>query len=195
MKLLAKTVLVSNRPALFTLLFVFILFSISATTQTDEFPNVKELPNLGRVNARLFRGGQPREGGIEKLAQLGVKTIINLRDDDERAKAEAVESRAAGLRYFNVPFKHLGRPTTGQLDQVLSLIDSKENGVVFIHCRRGADRTGVVIAIYRMSRENWTYKDALAEAERFGLSFWQRGMRDYISDYFRDKAGNSRSSP
>src|SRR4051812_37217654 len=63
-----------------------------------------ELPSFHAVNARLFRGGQPREGGLRRLAALGVKTVINLRDDDERARDEEREARSLGLRYFNVPF-------------------------------------------------------------------------------------------
>ena len=151
-------------------------------------PRYEELPNFGRVNERLYRGGQPAKGGINKLAALGVNTIINLRDDDQRASTEAEQAKLAGLRYFNVPFRRLGRPTDSQINEVLSLIDAPENGVVFVHCRRGADRTGTVIAIYRISHDNWTDQEAKREAESFGMSFWQRGMKDYISDYFRDRS-------
>ena len=169
-----------------------LLFASVARVQGQD-PKLKqdhyeELPNFGRVNEKLYRGGQPRKGGISRLAALGVNTIINLRDDDEGAVAEADDAKAAGLRYFNVPFKRLGRPSDSQIDQVLSLIDAKENGVVFVHCHHGCDRTGTVIAIYRISHDQWTDTDATREAEHFGMKFWQQGMKDYISDYYRDRA-------
>ncbi len=151
-------------------------------------PRYEGLPNFHQVNTTLYRGGQPGEGGIQKLVALGVTTIINLRDDDDRAQAEGREAQAARLRYFNVPFGRLGRPTDEQVEQVLSLINSPESGVVFVHCAKGQDRTGTVIAIYRISHDGWTSEQAKQEANRYGMRFWQHGMKDFISDYYRDHA-------
>jgi tyrosine-protein phosphatase SIW14 len=151
-------------------------------------PRAREVPNFHQVNARLYRGGQPREGGLRELAALGVKTVVNLRDDDERARAEETEARAAGLRYFNVPFGRLGRPTDEQVARVLALINAPENGVVFVHCAKGQDRTGTVIAVYRITHDRWTGERAKKEAEHYGMKFWQRGMKDYIEDYYRKSA-------
>jgi tyrosine-protein phosphatase SIW14 len=172
-------------------LILFILFShaLPARAQDNE-AKPKEVPNFARVNDRLYRGGQPRKEGIQKLATLGVTTIINLRDDDDRALTEESEAKAAGIRYFNVPFKELGRPKDSDVDKVLSLIDAKENGVVFVHCHRGEDRTGTVIALYRISHDHWTDEQAIHEAKQFGMKFWQVSMRHYISDYYDKKSGH-----
>jgi tyrosine-protein phosphatase SIW14 len=148
----------------------------------------RELPNFHRVNERLYRGGQPREGGMNELAALGVNTVINLRDDDERASAEEAEARAAGLRYFNVPLGRFGRPEDEQVERVLALINAAENGVVFVHCAKGRDRTGTVVAVYRIKHDRWTGERAKKEAERYGMKFWQRRMKDYIEDYYRKHA-------
>ena len=147
-----------------------------------------DLPNFARVNERLYRGGQPRTDSIKKLADMGIKTIINLRDDDERARTEAQEAQAAGLNYINLPFSRIGRPNDAEVERVLSLIDAKENGVVFVHCHKGEDRTGMIIALYRISRDGWTDHKAIEEAKHFGMKFWQVKMRDYISDYYRDRS-------
>ena len=174
------------------ILYSFLLLALLAPVHgQDSRANelrYQELPNFGRVNEKLYRGGQPRKGGVRRLAALGVNTIINLRDDDESALVEAQEAKAEGLQYFNVPFKRLGRPSDSQIDQVLSLIDAKENGVVFVHCHHGSDRTGTVIAVYRISHDQWTDTEAKREAERFGMKFWQQGMKDYVSDYYRVRA-------
>jgi protein tyrosine/serine phosphatase len=175
-----------------TVVFCLLLIQVSITSNAqgvgESEPRYEELPNFHQVNARLYRGGQPRKGGIQKLASLGVNTIINLRDDDERAEAEGQEAQAAGLRYFNIPVGRLGRPEDAEIERTLALINASENGVVFIHCAHGADRTGVVIAVYRISHEGWTSEQAKKEANRYGMKFWQRGMKDYIHDYHRDQS-------
>lgn len=177
-----------------SLLTVALLTTASGQERFAKKIPSKELPNFGRVNERLYRGGQPRKGGIQQLASLGVNTIINLRDNDARALKEADETKAAGLRYFNVPLRRLGRPSHFQIDQVLSLINAEENGVVFVHCGHGWDRTGMVIAVYRISRDEWTDDEAKKEARHFGMKFWQLGMKDYISAYFRDRSQLSKPS-
>ena len=154
-----------------------------------------ELPNFQRVGDRLYRGGQPKRGGYERLARLGVKTVINLRDADEHARAEGVEARGAGLRYYNVPMGRLGRPSDAEVERVLRLIDAPENQPVFVHCHRGADRTGLVVAVYRMAHDGWTAERAQAEANRFGMRRWQIGKKDYINDYYRDHLGDGAPSP
>jgi protein tyrosine/serine phosphatase len=140
------------------------------------------------VNSNLYRGGQPEIGGLEQLKKLGVKTIINLRDDDERARAEKAEAESMGFRYFNIPFASFDRPSDKAVDEVLKLIDTQENSPLFIHCKRGSDRTGTVIAIYRIEHDGWDGEKAKAEAKRYGMGFWQVGMKDYIHDYYDRKA-------
>src|SRR5258708_29326151 len=70
----------------------------------------EDLPNLYKVNSSLYRGGQPTEAGIMALAKMGVKTIIDLRDNDGRALTEKKSAKAAGLRFINEPQSNCGRP-------------------------------------------------------------------------------------
>ncbi|HKS26821.1 MAG TPA: dual specificity protein phosphatase family protein [Pyrinomonadaceae bacterium] len=175
--------------------FAILVWACVACAQ-DEV-KYKELPNFHRINAGLYRGGQPKEGGFERLAALGIKTVINLRDDDKHEVAEEREVRALGLRYFNVPLNDLfGRPSDEQVTSLLSIINAPENQPVFVHCRRGSDRTGTVIAVYRIEHDGWTSEQAKAEAKRYGMGFWVIGMKDYINDYYRrhllTKAGVSK---
>ena len=151
-----------------------------------------ELPNFQEVNARLYRGAQPRAGGLKALAALGVKTVLNLRDDDARAREEGREAAALGLRYFNVPISRAGRPSQERIRELMAVLDAPANQPVFVHCKRGADRTGALVAVYRITHDGWTAERALEEAESFGLGFWQRGKKDFIKDYYRDNAGGKR---
>jgi protein tyrosine/serine phosphatase len=147
------------------------------------------------VNERLYRGGQPKKGGIEQLSELGIKTIINLRGEDEQTRAEEAEAKAANLSYFNIPMPGLSRPAHEQVSRVMTIIQAEENWPVFIHCKRGSDRTGTIVAIYRISQDKWTASEAMSEAKSFGLSWVEFGMKDYISDYYRDRnAGKQKPS-
>jgi tyrosine-protein phosphatase SIW14 len=171
-----------------------LLIVVSATSAQDEV-KYKELPNFHQINIMLYRGGQPGPGGLQRLVSLGVKSIINLRDDDERERVEETEALAAGLRYFNVPFDVLGRPSDEKIERALTIINAPENQPVFVHCKRGADRTGTVIAVYRISHDGWTSEQAKVEAKRYGLSFWEVGMKNYIRDYYeRHSTGKAKVS-
>ena len=67
------------------LIFAAVVCAQSALAQDDS--QEKDLPNFHKVNEQLYRGGQPTEVGVKQLVQQGIKTVINLRDDDERAAA------------------------------------------------------------------------------------------------------------
>jgi protein tyrosine/serine phosphatase len=164
------------------------LFLLCATVAQNE-PRYKELPNFHKVNDRLYRGAQPRLNGLEILSKLGIKTIINLRDDDERALIEEGKARTAGFHYFNVPVAKFGRPDDAEIEKVLAIIDAPEKQPVFVHCKYGADRTGVVVGAYRILRDGWTSERAKAEAKRFGMKIWQIAMKDYLHDLYRDRNG------
>ena len=140
------------------------------------------VPNFHRVNEHVFRGGQPSAEAWPSLANLGVKTVIDLRRTDEHSTAE--ESRAveaAGMRYVNVPMKGVVAPSNEQIGKVLDLLNSDEP--VFVHCRRGSDRTGAVIACYRIQHDGWRSKQALNEAKSFGLSWTQMGLKSYVNAF------------
>ncbi len=156
----------------------------------QEKARYEELPNFHKVNERLYRGAQPKSGGIARLAELGIKTIINLRGADGQTRADEAKARSLGMTYFNIPMPGLSRPSHEQVSRVMAIIDAKENGPVFIHCKRGSDRTGTVVAIYRISRDNWTMNQAMFEAKRRGLHWIEYGMKDFISDYYRDHGTN-----
>ena len=139
--------------------------------------------NFHVVNEHLYRGGQPSELGFENLAKMGVNTVLDLRETDSRSQAEKKMVEAAGMKYVNIPFYGISTPTPAQVSNALSVLDNKDSGVVFIHCRRGADRTGTVVACYRVKHDGWQNTKALGEAKGYGLTFLAVGMHHFISDY------------
>lgn len=146
-------------------------------------PAQEGIINFGRINETVYRGAQPDSSGIGNLARLGIKTIIDLRLPNEGSwKAEPSEAQAHGILYTNVPLRGLGRPTDEQVRQVLGLIETLP-GPVFIHCKHGCDRTGTIIACYRIQHDEWTSANALKEAVHYGLSWFERGMRSYVMSF------------
>jgi tyrosine-protein phosphatase SIW14 len=160
-----------------------ILLSVQVLALAQESPKYKELPNFHQVNQGVYRGGQPKSGGLEKLKQLGIKTVINLRSEQDQA--ESSEAAANGMKYFNFPMDRFGRPNDETVEKVLDIISKSEHQPVFVHCARGADRTGTIIAIYRITHDGWSSEKAKAEAKSFGMGLWQIEMKDYISDYYK----------
>ena len=137
------------------------------------------IPNFHQVNEHIFRGGQPTDEGWRSLAGLGVKTVIDLRRTEEHStEAEAQAVAAAGMNYVNVPMKGVVAPTDEQIAKALALLDSEET--VFVHCKRGADRTGAVIACYRIVHDRWAHRQALNEAKSLGMRWTQMGLKRYI---------------
>jgi uncharacterized protein (TIGR01244 family) len=138
------------------------------------------IPNFHKVDDRIYRGAQPNPQAWESLAQLGVKTVIDLRPSSEHScKDEKQLVEAAGMQYVNVPLKGLVAPSNKSISKVLSLVDDSD-GPVFVHCRRGADRTGTVVACYRITHDGWTNQKALREAASYGMSWLEFGMHRYV---------------
>jgi protein tyrosine/serine phosphatase len=142
----------------------------------------------------LYRGAQPLSGGVKKLASLGIKTIINLRGEDELSRKEKQDAEAAGMHYFSLSMAGLSAPSDEQVRRVMAIIDNPENQPVFIHCKRGSDRTGTISAVYRIAHDGWTSDRAIAEAKTYGMSWTEFGMKGYISDYYKRRITTANQS-
>lgn len=142
------------------------------------------MPNFHKVNNQVYRGGQPTEAGFQKLAKLGIKTVIDLREESEHsASREGAWVESDGMRYISIPLHGLSAPPDDKVSRILSIMDDPQAGPVFIHCRRGADRTGTIVACYRIWHDHWDNRVALEEARGFGMRFFERAMQSYISRY------------
>jgi protein tyrosine phosphatase (PTP) superfamily phosphohydrolase (DUF442 family) len=142
-----------------------------------------ELPRMHQMSERLYRGAQPRHGGLRRLSELGINTVINLRGAGAHTRADEAEARSLGLNYHNIPLPIWGRPNADDVRRVMEIIDAEKSGRVFIHCRDGIDRTGMIVALHRISQEGWSTDKATAEAMQYGMRKHQYWMRDYIGDF------------
>ena len=163
----------ANRHPITLLVFCLPMFAGSV-------PGIK---NFDQVDAHVYRGAQPTDEGFQYLANLGVKTIIDLREADDRSKAEERVVTGAGMHYINVPMTGLTPPTETEITKLLTMLEDGTTGPVFVHCKRGADRTGAVIAAYHIDHDKWDNARALLDAKAHSMSVFQFQRQKYIQDF------------
>ncbi len=122
--------------------------------------------NFGEVTPHLYRGAQPNATGYQELAKMGVNMVVDLRltGKDEEGR----EVRKLGMQFVSIPW-HCYFPKDKVFARFLDLMRENRGKKVFVHCRYGDDRTGMMIAAYRMAVEGWTPKEAREEMKQFGF--------------------------
>ena len=145
--------------------------------------SVPGIGNFDQVDEHVYRGAQPTEEGFRYVASLGVKTVLDLRENDARTPEEKRMVTGAGMQYVNVPMTGLTPPTAAEITTILTLLEDETSGPVFVHCKRGADRTGAVIAAYRIDHDHWDNARALKEAMLHGMSVFQLPRQKYIRTF------------
>jgi len=124
------------------------------------------LPNFHKVTDNLYRGAQPTAEGMRELARMGIKTVINLR----AAHSDRDEIADTGLDYAHISAK----PWHAEDEDVIKFLQAvadPDRGPFFVHCKRGADRTGLMCAVYRVAFCGWTNERAAAEMTEGGFDF------------------------
>ena len=125
------------------------------------------IANFGRVSETYYRGAQPSGQDYAGLKSLGIKTIIDLQEYGD--KDEPAAARAAGLNYVRIGMNTRVVPTAEQLKQFLAIVNDPAQQPVYVHCAGGHHRTGVMTAIYRMTKDGWSGVQAFAEMKKFGF--------------------------
>ena len=170
-----------------TALITIFSFTLLATAQTNEsavsataatiapvttvakvdFSNVK-IGNFGQMDERFFRGAQPLQSDFQALKDLGITTIIDLRNDPTDYEKGAVE--ALGMKYINIPMSGWKSPQQEDIDAFLKLVDEPDTGKFFVHCKAGIHRTGVIGAAYRYTKYDWNYDNVYKEMKNYNYS-------------------------
>lgn len=131
--------------------------------------------NLHRISPTLYRSEQPTALGMKNLEKLGIRTVINLRafnDDDDEVKGTQLRTEHVKILTWRIDDKHV--------IEVMRMLRKTENGPFLIHCQHGADRTGVMSAMYRVLEQGWTPEDALKELVGGGYGYhsvWKNIVR------------------
>lgn len=178
-----------NRGAMKKMVFCALFFSLlSSCSDVSPVPDValpsqaveklvEGVDNLYRVSDDLYRSGQPDSEGFEQLEELGIKSVLNLReyhcDESRVGKADIVTMR--------LPLA-AGSLTQEEVAQALAMIQQAPKPVV-IHCWHGSDRTGCIVAAYRVVAQGWTPEQAVAELlmPQYGHhSFWYQNIPELL---------------
>ena len=170
-QLLARQVLAGDTPALPTEAAA----GAARPAQWAEPISMEGVSNLHRISPMLYRSEQPTALGMKNLEKLGIRTVINLRafnDDDDEVKGTALRTEHVKILTWRIDDKHV--------IEVMRMLRQTENAPFLIHCQHGADRTGVMSAMYRVLEQGWTPEDALNELIDGGYGYhamWKNIVR------------------
>lgn len=167
------------------MLFPILFYSPALATNSNRPPewavpmNVEGVNNLHKINEGLYRSAQPTKEGMKNLEKMGIKTIINLRafhSDSDEIKGTGLLNDELSVKTWHIEDEDVVR--------VLRTINESESGPFLIHCQHGADRTGVMSAMYRIVVQGWTKDQAIKEMVDGGYGF--HSMWSNIIDYIND---------
>lgn len=164
------------------------------------------LANFEMVSPVVIRGGQPDEDALKLLKKAGVNLIVNLRhhsksspasassysffrrrgDDDEIEEEQEICQRL-GLRFENISLDGVNAPSVADLDRFAALFEHDENKPMYVHCLHGRERTGLMLAIYRIRIESWSVDDAYREMIQRGFDPLRTILSDALFEYAKSK--------
>lgn len=178
------------------LLLTFLLlpaFALAAPPSPDaaERPAPKETmqlikpdANLYRVDDKLYRSEQLNHDDIATVHQLGIRSVVNLRYFS-RKKDQKIFADSPDVALINHPLL-TWRVQPYEIARVLWTIEQQQKtGAVLVHCYHGADRTGVIVAMYRIVYHGLPIAAAREEMmhERFGYhSIWRNLERLFTEE-------------
>ena len=131
---------------------------------------VQGADNFYKVSETLFRSEQPTEDGMKNIEAFGIGTVISLRSrqkDVELAKNTELNLIQVSMRAWNPKYEDAVK-----VMYFLNPNNPETNKKpILIHCYHGADRTGMMVALYRMVYQNWEREEALNEMLNGGYGY------------------------
>jgi len=146
-------------------LLFFVLSVAALVAHADDVPILR----FHQVSPVIARGARPDEQGIAALAQMKIKTIIDLENDEDVVADEIKLANAYGINVISKPMSGFWSPDEKEVNEIEQAITDPGNQPVFVHCEHGQDRTGLIIGLYRVFFEKWKPADAYTEMVDFGF--------------------------
>jgi tyrosine-protein phosphatase SIW14 len=151
-------------------------------TPGHAIPPLLKVPGLrgfGQITPTLYRGGRPTEEGLACIAKMGVSIVIS-QEGSFKDLHEPVER--LGMRYVSIPWE-CSFPRDRTIAKFLQLLRDNRGKKVFVYCHYGDDRTGMMIAAFRMAEQGWSAEEAKEEMMAFGFDFFHRRICTGLSSY------------
>ena len=173
------------RVSYFLLVGILFVQSLATYGQSSNTTDVT-IENFGKINENYYRGSQPLPDQFTQLKMLGIKTVIDLRQDSVKQASEW--ARAASLQYVNIPLTTKRAASDEQTKYFLKLVNDQANWPVYVHCKGGRHRTGEMTAIYRITRDGWSADQAYEEMKKYDFEdsfFYPRSLKKYVYSYYK----------
>jgi tyrosine-protein phosphatase SIW14 len=152
---------------------------------------VKGVPDFVEVTTHFLRGGQPSRTGFERLREMGVDVVVDLRGNRD---SERREVNRLGMEYVTISW-HCPFPHDATFARFLTLMRANARRKVFVHCRLGDDRVGMMVAAYRMAEQGWTAKQAMQEMRASGFTRAHHLLCPGLASYEKHFPQHYRSNP
>jgi len=168
------------------------LFAVEGTHQAMLKALEREIDNFGVIDDHVYRGAQPSRENFQLLKDFGIRTIVNFRHELGPIERDRVIAEGLGFRYISIPWRIQLHPKRPVMREFLDVMARPEDGPFFIHCRRGAERTGVADAIYRAYHQNLSRDEAWDKAIK-GYKihfFWRPFLKRRIADFHKNLESN-----
>jgi protein tyrosine/serine phosphatase len=177
--------------AILAVIFSLAIFA-QAQTSPSQFDGIK-IGNFGQMDENYYRGAQPMPDDYASLAKLGIKTIIDLRNDP--TDYEKADAEAAGIKYINIPMSGWRSPKDSDIQQFMKIATDPATGKFYVHCKAGIHRTGITAAIYRMEKDGWDYDKSYREMKNYNFSsgLVHGALKSYVKNY-NDKLQQRRTT-
>lgn len=132
---------------------------------------------MENVHSNLYRG--PRPKSLKQLKDAGIVCVISLQSGVfevlKTDEYELIDWPRSGIAHYDIGQNDITPPTPADVNAVLKIItDWLPHGKVYIHCLAGVDRTGFMVACYRMMIQAWPFDDAWKEMKEKGSHYWYR---------------------
>ena len=156
----------------------------------DIYPHI---PNLRKVHDWLFRGGHINKDSINTLLALNIKTVICLRSTKKEIAAEKILVENAGIQFISLPMTYLCWPSEESINEFFQIIETEGNRPIYLHCKHGCDRTGMLVAFWRMAKDNWTFSSAYDEMKALGYHRFKMRHFKWAVKRFSKRTNNTKS--
>jgi protein tyrosine/serine phosphatase len=144
------------------------------------------IKNFHQLDPWLFRGGQPSPAGLQHLKQIGVRTVVCLRWTASVIAEERHLVREFGMDFENFRLNYWDLPSDEVVERFFNLMEDRDKHPIFLHCQHGKDRTGLLIAYYRIARQGWSATRAYAEMKEYGFHrLWMRHFKWAVFNFER----------
>ena len=152
----------------FIIFFLIVQGSLSAQVRPENWAKAVSsdyLKNFYQVDDELFRSANPDNNGFKELELLNILEVINLRtyhSNVENIKGTTVKQYRVKMDAHHIKEK--------DVIKVLRIINARK-GKMLVHCKHGSDRTGLIIAMYRIVFQEWSKEEATTELLNGGYGY------------------------